>query len=151
MLKTIKYNIIFLGLLSFSIQAEMYCQALKCGVIGEANENQNTTVSSGSSTSNIFCIQNDPLVFIPNAISLGGAVNYWKPVINMISLSEYSVSIFNRHGELIFYTEDVNQPWDGSISGSTNNTSMGVYIYQVEFKNSEGRYFLKKGHINLIP
>ena len=116
-----------------------------------ANENQNTTVSSGSSTSNIFCIQNDPLVFIPNAISLGGAVNYWKPVINMISLSEYSVSIFNRHGELIFYTEDVNQPWDGSISGSTNNTSMGVYIYQVEFKNSEGRYFLKKGHINLIP
>jgi gliding motility-associated-like protein len=68
----------------------------------------------------------------------------------MISLNEYSVSIFNRHGELIFYTEDVNQSWDGSISGSPN-TSMGVYIYQVEFKNSEGRYFLKKGHINLIP
>ena len=44
---------------------------------------------NGESSSNTFCIQNDPLVFIPNAIDLRGSVNYWKPVINMIDFSEY--------------------------------------------------------------
>ena len=115
-----------------------------------AEEFQNSIASNGESRSNIFCIQNEPLVFIPNAISLSGAENYWKPVINMIDFSEYSVSIFNRLGALIFDSYDINEAWYGTTL-SNNFAPMGVYVYQIEFKNSEGKYFHKKGHITLIP
>ena len=115
-----------------------------------AEEFQNSITSNGESRSNIFCIQNEPLVFVPNAISLSGTENYWKPVINMIDFSEYSVSIFNRLGALIFNSDDINEAWYGTTL-SNNFAPMGVYVYQIEFKNSEGKYFHKKGHITLIP
>ena len=115
-----------------------------------AEEFQNSIASNGESRSNIFCIQNEPLVFVPNAISLSGTENYWKPVINMIDFSEYSVSIFNRLGALIFNSDDINEAWYGTTL-SNNFAPMGVYVYQIEFKNSEGKYFHKKGHITLIP
>lgn len=115
-----------------------------------AEEFQNSIASNGESRSNIFCIQNEPLVFVPNAISLSGTENYWKPVINMIDFSEYSVSIFNRLGTLIFDSDDINEAWYGTTL-SNNFAPMGVYVYQIEFKNSEGKYFHKKGHITLIP
>ena len=115
-----------------------------------AEEFQNSSGNNGESSSNIFCIQNEPLVFVPNAISLSGIENYWKPIINMIDFSEYSVSIFNRFGALIFNSDDINEAWYGTTL-SNNYAPMGVYVYQIEFKNSEGKYFHKKGHITLIP
>ena len=115
-----------------------------------AFENQNSNGINGISSSNTFCIQNDPLVFIPNAIDLRGSVNYWKPVINIIDFSDYKVSIYNRHGELISFFDDINQFWDGKVLNSDLTVPMGVYVYQIEFKNSEGKYFHKKGHITLI-
>ena len=115
-----------------------------------ALENQNSNGINGTSSSNTFCIQNDPLIFIPNAIDLRGSVNYWKPVINMIDFSDYKVSIYNRHGELISFLDDINQFWDGKVLNSDLTVPMGVYVYQIEFKNPEGKYFHKKGHITLI-
>ena len=115
-----------------------------------AYETQNINGTNGVSSSNTFCIQNDPLVFIPNAIDLRGAANYWKPVINMIDFSDYKVSIYNRRGELISFFDDINGFWDGKVLNSDVIVPMGVYIYQVEFKNPDGKYFHKKGHITLI-
>ena len=115
-----------------------------------AFENQNSNGINGISSSNTFCIQNDPLVFIPNAIDLRGSINYWKPVISMIDFSDYKVSIYNRHGELISFFDDINQFWDGKVLNSDLTVPMGVYVYQIEFKNPEGKYFHKKGHITLI-
>lgn len=115
-----------------------------------AFESQNSSGVSGVSSSNTHCFQNDPLIFIPNAIDLRGMVNYWKPVINMIDFSDYKVSIFNRYGELIAYLDDINQFWDGRVRNTDILASVGVYIYQIEFKNPAGKYFHRKGHITLI-
>ena len=115
-----------------------------------AIENQSSLGSSGISTSNIKCLQNEPIVFIPNAIDLNGVVNYWKPIIKMIDFSDYKVSIYTRQGELIALLDHIDQVWDGRIMNSNNLASMGVYVYQVEFKNPSGKYFQKKGQITLI-
>jgi gliding motility-associated-like protein len=115
-----------------------------------AIENQSSFGSSGISTSNIKCLQNEPIVFIPNALDLNGVVNYWKPIIKMIDFSDYRVSIYNRQGELIAFLENIDQVWDGKIMNSNNLAPMGVYVYQVEFKNPSGNYFHKKGQITLI-
>ena len=115
-----------------------------------ATENQSNLGFSGISTSNIKCLQNEPIVFIPNALDLNGVVNYWKPIIKMIDFSDYKVSIYNRHGVLIALLDNIDQVWDGSVMNSNNYASMGVYLYQVEFKNPAGKYFHRKGQITLI-
>ena len=115
-----------------------------------AIENQSSFGSPGISTSNINCLQNEPIVFIPNALDINGVVNYWKPIVKMIDFSDYKVSIYNRNGELIALLENIDQVWDGKIINSNNLASMGVYVYQLEFKSPSGKYFHKKGHITLI-
>jgi gliding motility-associated-like protein len=115
-----------------------------------AIENQSSFGLSGISTSNIKCLQNEPIVFIPNALDLNGVVNYWKPIVKMIDFSDYKVSIYNRSGELIALLDNIGQVWDGKIMNSNNLASMGVYLYQLEFKSPSGKYFHKKGHITLI-
>ena len=115
-----------------------------------AIENQSSLGSSGISTSNIKCLQNEPIVFIPNALDLNGVANYWKPIIKMIDFSDYKVSIYNRQGELIALLDNIDQVWDGKIRDSNNLASMGVYVYLVEFQNPSGKQFHKKGQITLI-
>ena len=115
-----------------------------------AIENQSSFGSSGISTSNIKCLQNEPIVFIPNALDLNGVANYWKPIIKMIDFSDYKVSIYNRQGELIAFLENIDQVWDGKIMNSNNLATMGVYVYLLEFKNPSGKQFHKKGQITLI-
>ena len=115
-----------------------------------AIENQSSLGSSGISTSNIKCLQNEPIVFIPNALDLNGVANYWKPIIKMIDFSNYKVSIYNRQGELIALLDNIDQVWDGKIMNSNNLASMGVYVYLVEFQNPSGKQFHKKGQITLI-
>ena len=115
-----------------------------------AIENLSSLGSSGISTSNIKCLQSEPIIFIPNALDLNGVVNYWKPIIKMIDFSDYKVSIYSRQGELIALLDNIDQVWDGRIMNTGNIASMGVYVYQVEFKNPTGKYFHKKGQITLI-
>ena len=68
----------------------------------------------------------------------------------MIDFSDYKVSIYNRQGELIAFSDNIDQVWDGKIMNSNNLAPMGVYVYQLEFKNPSGKYFHKKGQITLI-
>ena len=37
--------------------------------------------------------------------------------------------IYNRWGEQIFYSEDINDGWDGTFSGTP--VPIGVYVYYV--------------------
>ena len=115
-----------------------------------AIENQSSLASIGISTSNIKCLENEPIVFIPNALDISGVVNYWKPIIKMIDFSNYKVSIYTRQGELIALLDNIDQVWDGKIMSSNNLASMGVYVYLVEFQSPSGKQFYKKGQITLI-
>ncbi len=86
------------------------------------------------------------LIFIPNAFTPGnkdGVNDVFKPVVK--NIQDYELRIFNRWGEMIFKTNDVNEGWDGTIHGK--NCQMDVYVYQIDYSyNSEykGVYKNKK-------
>jgi gliding motility-associated-like protein len=77
------------------------------------------------------------LLFIPNAFSPGnkdGVNDVFKPVVK--NIQDYELRIFNRWGEMIFKTNDVNEGWDGTINGK--NCQLDVYVYQIDYSyNSE--------------
>ena len=57
--------------------------------------------------------------------------------------------IFNRWGEIIFETHDVNYGWDGTYGGVMAQD--GTYTWTIEFKElmSDKRH-VDSGHVNLI-
>ncbi|ADB37448.1 gliding motility-associated C-terminal domain-containing protein [Spirosoma linguale] len=71
----------------------------------------------------------EPL-YIPSAFSPNGdGVNDSWLIPNISSFPQAEVSIYNRWGELIFYSKGYAQPWDGTYR--QENVKTGTYTYQI--------------------
>ncbi len=68
----------------------------------------------------------------PNAFSPNGDnVNeVFRPLIDC-PIEEYRLQVFNRWGDLIFETYDLNEGWNGEANGE--QSPVDVYVYRVEF------------------
>lgn len=65
-------------------------------------------------------------------------------------ITEFKFSIFNKWGELIFYTENLETGWNGNRQISNDEMPVGAYVYHVSGVLSNGEPALAKGIINLI-
>ena len=94
-----------------------------------------------------------PLVFyVPNTFTPDGDENNneFSPVFsNLRKVENYSLIIYNRWGEIVFETKDLDFGWDGTYNDKIAQSD--TYIWQMQFTNL---FNLKKelvnGHINLV-
>ena len=56
----------------------------------------------------------EPVVWIPNAILIGGVNNTFQPVVSFADFANYRMEIHNRWGDVLFSTEDFATGWDGT-------------------------------------
>jgi gliding motility-associated-like protein len=86
-----------------------------------------------------------PNTFTPNR---NGLNDVFMPKGN--DITAYQLRIFNRWGQLIFETNDLNTGWDGTYQG--NVAQEDVYVYVVTFTTlcESEREFQKVGHVNLL-
>jgi len=87
-------------------------------------------------------------IYFPNAFSPDG--DGWNEFFgpNGHYIDSFEMQIFNRWGELIYTTNDILAPWDGTYGGSPAPT--GVYVYKYR---AEGHYFPPvdgMGHLTLL-
>ena len=63
---------------------------------------------------------------------------------------EFEMQIFDRWGEIVFQSNDVSQPWDGTYKG--NELPQGVYTWQLRYKKYTWKKETKfqRGTLNLI-
>jgi gliding motility-associated-like protein len=61
---------------------------------------------------------------------------------------EYELIIYNRWGELVFETNDVNQGWDGYIG--SKRAAEAVYVWQVKVKYVNGEQDVLRGDVTLF-
>lgn len=87
-----------------------------------------------------------PNAFTPNDDNIN---DVFKPVINDRNIENYKFQIFNRWGQLIFETQDIDEGWDGSVNNAQNEKAQGVYIWQLEFVDFEGKLRQRKGSVLL--
>jgi PKD repeat protein len=88
-----------------------------------------------------------PDVFVPNAFIPGGRNNELKPVaVGMSSLDFFRV--FNRWGQVVFQTTQLNKGWDGRVNGVVQN--QGTYVWMISGTDYTGRKVSKKGTAILI-
>jgi len=96
-------------------------------------------------------------VFKPNTtgpqdittLPTGGAAldQFFFPPIRETVIN-YKLQIFNRWGNLIFESHDINKPWNGYYKGEL--CKQGVYIWFVEGKYANGKPFKKTGDVTLL-
>jgi len=88
-------------------------------------------------------------VEMPNAFSPNGDErNEVIAVISNASEQEILLRIYNRFGNKIFETNDINQGWDGKLNGKIQ--AAGNYTYYLIVECEEGQKEMIKGNILLI-
>ena len=85
-----------------------------------------------------FCstieLKDDFLFYMPNSFTADGdGVNdLFGPVVHGADQFGYKMEIFNRWGELVFQSTNLNINWDGANIDSGNYCEPGVYVWRVE-------------------
>jgi gliding motility-associated-like protein len=61
---------------------------------------------------------------------------------------EYKLLIFNRWGELVFESQDINMGWDGYFNGKL--CQQDAYVWKADVKFFDGRKYNKTGNVTLL-
>lgn len=86
-----------------------------------------------------------PSAFTPNHDGLN---DNFKP-ITKCAAKNYEFKIFNRYGNMIFSTTELNKGWDGKFKNSDQAT--GVYVWKLQFRNPNNNQLIRKqGTVTLI-
>lgn len=101
-----------------------------------------------NSFSNSLLIKSTPNLHLPNAFTPDGdgLNDIFIPVGTNITV--YEMTIFNRWGELIYRTDQLDTGWDGFYQG--RKAPPGAYTYKVQFGNDETGKFTRSGTFVLL-
>jgi gliding motility-associated-like protein len=97
---------------------------------------------------NYIQINLSPTLYIPNAFTpdADGENDLWFP--QGVGIKSAQISIFNRWGEQVFYTNDFYQGWDGTYFGKM--CPDGVYSWKIEARDINAELIIKSGHLVLM-
>lgn len=105
--------------------------------------------SSVSSLSNVADVVPKPLVYIPNAFTPNGDGLNDGFGVKAEGIQEFLMEIYNRWGELIFSTTDINELWDGTYKGKKlDNTE--VFVYKVTAQGIDNQTQRFNGRVTLV-
>jgi gliding motility-associated-like protein len=116
----------------------------------EAVEGLNSYNFSETSRSIDVCIPYDPLVFVPNAFTPDGLNPIFYPVVSNADPKNYTFSIIDRWGQIVFETSDPTIGWDGKISSSGLDATNDVFLYRIEITTQTDELIVKRGYVTLI-
>lgn len=108
----------------------------------------NSSKCFSSDTINVIVIEDCGEMYVPNAFSPNGDGVNDELRVRGICLETLTFMIFNRWGEKVFESNDINVGWDGTYHGEKMNTA--VFVYRLEGKTYSGKGFSLKGNVTLI-
>lgn len=123
-------------------------EAVQGPVLPSAVNGFPNNLTSAVSNSNIAEALQNPLMYVPNAFAPDGINNTFGPKGQFFDYTQFEMTIYNRWGEQVHLTNDINQAWDGTVDGK--DASSGTYVYIIRYKDGEGKEKSKKGTLTLI-
>ena len=90
----------------------------------------------------------DALVTIPNAFTPGNGVNNILHLLHKGDVVINYFRIFNRWGNMVFETKDIDKGWDGTYNGTPQ--MFGIYIYDIQAVSITGKLVNLHGNITLL-
>lgn len=102
-----------------------------------------------TSFSNVIELFQAPFAWLPNAFSPNkDALNEdWG--LSPVHVRQFELSVFNRYGQPVFQSNNINQRWDGNFGGQP--APQGVYVYRLVFSGYESDELIeKRGTVTLV-
>jgi len=92
------------------------------------------------------------IINVPNAFSPGFNIN-GTLMVNLDGIPGTTATlsylrIYNRWGQLVFETNNIQNGWDGTFNGKPQPSA--VYVYEAQAVTNLGQVFTKQGNITLI-
>jgi gliding motility-associated-like protein len=89
-------------------------------------------------------------VWVPGAFSpTGEDINRQLHLKSTALFTSFNFSIYNRHGQQVFATTDINKSWDGNLDGEP--MAMDNYYYYLTFSCPNDDNIIKqKGDVFLL-
>lgn len=107
-----------------------------------------TETSVPESVSNNVTITKSPNLFHPNTFTPNGdGLNDTFKVYGQYT-AQVEFKIFNRWGELLFFTTDLNESWDGTSKG--NAMPEGTYVFRAYLTDLTGQTSERSGNVLLL-
>jgi gliding motility-associated-like protein len=94
------------------------------------------------------------IYYVPNSFTPDGDQfnQVFLPIFSLgIDVSSYQFSIYNRWGELIFESNDLQVGWDGTYPYDNGVVQDGIYTWLIDFKLKENdNRIVLTGHLNVL-
>ena len=90
----------------------------------------------------------EPFVYVPNAFSPNADGNNDVLYVYSNIVSKVYFAVYDRWGEQVFVTEQIDRGWDGIFRGKPSDPA--VYVYYLEVTCIDGQKITKKGNVTLI-
>lgn len=100
------------------------------------------------SRSNTICLDQFTSIALPNAFSPEGRNKEFKPRAVFADAATYQMVIYNRWGQQLFETRNINEGWDGNYKGRPQ--PWGVYTYFVQLIQPDGSVEEFTGNLVLV-
>lgn len=82
-------------------------------------------------------------LLLPNAFTPNGdGINDNFRPLHACDMQDYTMIIYNRYGERIYFSTDPMEAWDGKIKGTLLN--MGGYVWTVKYTKTSNRQIIQK-------
>ena len=101
------------------------------------------------SVSNTISVEKPLAIYAPNAFTPDGdGINDEFNIVGQGAI-DYKLEIFNRWGQMVYKSEDINTAWSGNFQGRP--APMGTYVYKVKTNAfNGGERMVKSGTVVLI-
>ena len=131
-------------LTAYSDAEGTFCYRLSCDY---TLNTPNAGPQDFNSMSNTICLDQRPVIHIPNAVAPKGSIMSSNPLLYLTTRRTIS-RIYSKWGELLFESRDVSVGWDGRINGES--AVAGGYAYQISFDARDGTAIQKVGTVIVV-
>ncbi|MDQ3111851.1 MAG: PKD domain-containing protein, partial [Bacteroidota bacterium] len=103
-------------------------------------------------TTKEICIGPDAVIYVPNAFTPNddGTNEVFIPVSVGIDPDQFEMWIFDRWGNMIYYTDDLNQGWDGRVHGHSEISQIDTYVWKIKAVDLLGNKHNLLGKVSLV-
>ena len=116
-----------------------------------------TTTYVGEITTDYGCPERDSVtvyvrgeLYVPNAFTPDGDGLNDIFKAEGLDIVKFNMKVFNRWGELIFESDNINRGWNGSSGNDSYFSPPGIYQYIIVAQEHKGQVFEYRGHVNLL-
>ena len=120
-------------------------------VTQEGNYTVNVTDNLGCAASdNIKIIADCGDIFFPTGFTPNNDLrnDFFGPLGNLNALTNYSLTVYNRWGQLVFESKDPFKKWDGKVQSKKPQANTYVWIAKFTYKSQTN--IVRKGTVTIV-